>query len=131
MSGTLHFCTYAHTTRFYLCHHIRLSGGEEVLIAQRLLALCFGSPVNARHADGISPAKASPLSVYNNCCILLSSTRRSARSVPPHSTAEPKVSSTRRPLQLVRAIRKILRCERKEEEQAILNVSLAAELHPW
>lgn len=50
-------------------------------MTRRLLALCFGSPVNAGHADGISPAKASPLSVYNNCCTLLSSTRRSAQQV--------------------------------------------------
>lgn len=41
-------------------------------MTRRLLALCFGSPVNAGHADGISPAEASVLSVYNNCCILLS-----------------------------------------------------------
>lgn len=46
---------YMRTKRFYLCHHISLSGGEAVLMTQRLLALCFGSPVNTRHADGISP----------------------------------------------------------------------------
>lgn len=67
-------------TWFYLCHHISLSGGKAALMTRRLLALCFGSPVNAGHADGISPAKASLLSVYNNCCVLLSSTRRSAHS---------------------------------------------------
>lgn len=41
-------------TWFYLCHHIRLSGGKALLMTQRLLALCFGLPVNAGHADGIS-----------------------------------------------------------------------------
>lgn len=58
----------------YLCHHIRLSGGKSLLMTQRLLALCFGLPVNAGHANGISPHKPS-LSVYNNCCILLLSSR--------------------------------------------------------
>lgn len=61
-------------TWFYLCHHIRLSGGKSLLMTQRLLALCFGLPVNAGHANGISPHKPA-LSVYNNCCILLLSTR--------------------------------------------------------
>lgn len=58
-------------TRFYLCHHISLSGAKAALMTRRLLALCFGSPVNVGRADGISPAKASLLSVYNNvalCC---------------------------------------------------------------
>lgn len=55
-------------TWFYLCHHIRLSGGKSLLMTKRLLALCFGLPVNADHANGISPHKPS-LSVYNNCCI--------------------------------------------------------------
>lgn len=41
-------------TWFYLCHHISLSGGKVPLMTQRLLALCFGLPVNAGHADGIS-----------------------------------------------------------------------------
>lgn len=66
-------------TWFYLCHHIRLSGGKSLLMTQRLLALCFGLPVNAGHASGISPHKPS-LSVYNNCCVLLLSTRISKRN---------------------------------------------------
>lgn len=52
--------------------------GKAALMTRRLLALCFGSPVNAGRADGISPAKASLLSVYNNCCTLLSSAEESA-----------------------------------------------------
>lgn len=73
-------------TWFYLCHHIRLSGGKSLLMTQRLLALCFGIPVNAGRASGISPHKPS-LSVYNNFYILLLSMRISKhnKSVSLHS----------------------------------------------
>ena len=57
------------TTWFYLCHHISLSGGKSLLMTLRLLALCFGIPVNAGRANGIFQHKPS-LSVYNNFCIL-------------------------------------------------------------
>lgn len=80
-------CTVS-PTWFYLCHHIKLSGGKSHLMTQRLCALCFGLPVNARRASGISPHKPS-LSVYNNLCILLLSTDISkhdySKSVLVHS----------------------------------------------